>query len=473
MTALHQQLTALYASTCSLETSKPPTKEVLLEGNAPTPPEGLDKTLYNKFLKEAEKAFKQVHDKGYTAADIKQFSSFVDSNYKVLADAINPVIAHVVPPAMLTSLNSDVYLFSQLRVHAQLYQASRLLSDGAGNLKSFDAFRRDIDGLHKNYNVNYLRAEYNYAGHVGEDIASWTEFVKDGDDYLLQYRTAQDDRVRDGHKAMAGLTLPVNDETWKTKAPRNGWGCRCRLIQVDRALEEETPQNEISKKTDAAISVRDKELFNYNPYFDKVVFPPKHPYGKVQGASSEIKKNGKYDFLKTIYVDKTIEEQYQEMYKSDAGGKVLAHELSGFSIKSMESDGDISEVLKTAIAFADEGYSVKIQPQIHESETKYRTLIYPKLESKKSNPDLYVNNSFYVDVKSIENIGKITKRANEAFEQGASVCITDLRTSIDEKDLDRYVGNVYSNKDKGEFTYTRDKVFFLIGGRLIPRGKPK
>ena len=466
MTALHKQLTALYASTCSLETSKPPTKEVLLEGNAPTPPEGLDKTLYNQFLKEAEKAFKQVHDKGYTAADIKQFSSFVDSNYKVLADAINPVIAHVVPPAMLTSLNSDVYLFSQLRVHAQLYQASRLLSDGKGNLKSFDAFRRDIDGLHKNYNVNYLRAEYNYAGHVGEDIASWTEFVKDGDDYLLQYRTAQDDRVRDGHKAMAGLTLPVNDETWKTKAPRNGWGCRCRLIQVDRALEEETPQSEISKKTDEAISVRDKELFNYNPYFDKVVFPPKHPYKKVQGANKSIEEHvgaNKYQHLKTIY-ELPIEKQYQKIYEGKDGGKVLAHDLSGFNIESMKLDGDVNQVLASAIALANEGYEVKIQPQLIDSDwDDYRRKIYPQYNVYRKNPDLYVNNSFYVDVKSPDNVNNIIRNANMASKQGAVALITDLGFK-QEKDI-----NIEQQRDRlfvSPSIYKYDFAFILNKGKL-------
>ena len=245
---------------------------------------------------------------------------------------------------------------------------------------------------------------------------------------------------------------------------------------------------EVAAKVATAISPKDKAIFSYNPYFDKVVFPPSHPYGKVQEASrvmeaygrgktkEEIDKEKKYEVLHKFY-EKPIEEQYQKIYESKAGGKVLAHELSGFSVNSMKSDGDISEVLKSAIAFAEEGYSVKIQPQLRGFfYPLYKDKIYPKLKTMdgaESNPDLYVNDSFYVDIKSLEGLSErnFKNRAKEASEQGAYVCFTDQRVAIEEDKIDYYTNTIFNSKsDKNnEFIYNRDTLYFYINGRLIPK----
>lgn len=51
---------------------------------------------------------------------------------------------------------------------------------------------------------------------------------------FLIYRTMQDARVRDSHRKINGLTLPLNDPAWQTFYPPNGHGCRCIVIPADR-----------------------------------------------------------------------------------------------------------------------------------------------------------------------------------------------------------------------------------------------
>ena len=47
----------------------------------------------------------------------------------------------------------------------------------------------------------------------------WIRFQKDGDKYDLQYRTANDKRVRDTHKALHNVTLPINSRFWDSYYP--------------------------------------------------------------------------------------------------------------------------------------------------------------------------------------------------------------------------------------------------------------
>lgn len=65
------------------------------------------------------------------------------------------------------------------------------------------------------------------------------------------YVTADDDKVRDSHDALAGLILPVDDPFWDTHTGPWEWGCRCTKVpmaadEVDeiRAAEADKPAEE-------------------------------------------------------------------------------------------------------------------------------------------------------------------------------------------------------------------------------------
>lgn len=51
----------------------------------------------------------------------------------------------------------------------------------------------------------------------------------------VRYITRGDDRVRPAHRAWDNLTLPVDDDFWKTHWPPNGWRCRCRVMSMTQA----------------------------------------------------------------------------------------------------------------------------------------------------------------------------------------------------------------------------------------------
>ena len=215
----------------------------------------------------------------------------IDATYKTFSQAVNAGIKDsVIPSAMRNSLDQDIFLFSALKTHAQLSEASRLLTDSEGKIKSFQKFSRDIATIQRDYNENYLEAEYQFAVSSAQSTSRWTQFEADGDRYSLQYRTAGDDRVRDSHDKLRGITLPVNDAFWDKYFPPNGWRCRCTAVQVRKNKSNESDSADAMAKGDAATTQLGKdeknrlEIFRFNPGKAKVVFPPKHPYRKIQNA---------------------------------------------------------------------------------------------------------------------------------------------------------------------------------------------
>lgn len=246
---------------------------------------------FKSLLNTAEKAFKRLHEKGtYKTKDLQTEKAYKDLASQT-ADIFNFAVASSdMPEVMRNALQNDVYLFSGLKTHAQLFEASRLLLDESGNLKPYSAFAKEFNKVNKNYNQTYLNTEYEYAVNAAQMAAKWTEF-SDSDRYNLQYRTAGDNRVRDSHAKLNGTTLPKGDPFWDSYYAPNGWNCRCTVVEV---LKDKYPLSDSAKaiaegeKATTQIGKSGKnqlEIFRFNPGKQKVIFPPEHPYSKVVGAS--------------------------------------------------------------------------------------------------------------------------------------------------------------------------------------------
>ena len=109
---------------------------------------------------------------------------------------------------MAKKLDHDAFLFSGFKVHHELSEVGLSLRDGDGKLKSYEQFERDVLKIHRAYNRNYLRSEYDFAVASAQMAARWKDIEAKKDRYHLRYRTAGDDRVREDHQALHGITLP-------------------------------------------------------------------------------------------------------------------------------------------------------------------------------------------------------------------------------------------------------------------------
>ena len=180
---------------------------------------------------------------------------------------------------MRERLTRSDYIFSGIKTFHELNEAFPSLLDENGDRKPFERFLNDVRKIDETYNASYLHAEYNFVQASAEMAAKWEQYSEDGDRYLLQYRTAHDDKVRPEHAALDRITLPMSDPFWESYYPPLSWNCRCSVVQVRRGKYEETPHNEAMSRGEEAFANNEKlNMFRFNSGIQGKTMPDYNPY---------------------------------------------------------------------------------------------------------------------------------------------------------------------------------------------------
>lgn len=174
---------------------------------------------------------------------------------------------------ILEQFRQNVYVFSGFKDYQFLRMASDLLIDENGKRKAFNRFRDDVLAINENYNVNYLRTEYQHAQATAQ-MADKEFRMRSNADAVpnAKYITAGDERVRSNHAKLDNLVMPINDPRWKQYTPPLDWGCRCNKIATN---------DPVSNPADFQNMPDVPEMFSYSPLDDGVIFPKNHPYYEV------------------------------------------------------------------------------------------------------------------------------------------------------------------------------------------------
>lgn len=200
--------------------------------------------------------------------------------------------------AMRKRLERSNYVFSGLKTFHELNEAFPSLLDENGNRKTFERFLNDVRKIDETYNSNYLRAEFNFVQASAEMAAKWERFMQDGDRYYLQYRTANDGKVRPEHAALHGVTLPLSDPFWEEFYPPNGWNCRCTVVQVRKSKYPVTDHEEAISLGELATGKDSKGIFRFNPGKEEKTVPDYNPYTISRCRDCDIAK----EKLKLVFV---------------------------------------------------------------------------------------------------------------------------------------------------------------------------
>ena len=211
------------------------------------------------------------------------------------AKAINRgVDAHLptdVPDTLRYALEENGFIFSGFKTFHAMREIGLSLVTDKGEIKPYADFQKDVLKLNAKYNTNYLYAEYKHAVGTSQMAAKWHKIEADGDRYLLQYRTAQDESVREEHALMDGITLPPSDPFWDKYYPPNGWGCRCTAVQVRRGKYTESDPAKAMMLGDNSTAAAKQQIFRFNAGKTMQLFPPKHPYFKAPENSRKVIEN--------------------------------------------------------------------------------------------------------------------------------------------------------------------------------------
>lgn len=207
---------------------------------------------------------------------------------KQLKTAIASGVPHEVPETVRYALENNAFIFSGFKAFHTLREVGLSLVTDKGDIKPFETFRRDVEAVNNRYNHNYLYAEYNHAVGASLMAARWQKIEADGDRYDLQYRTAQDDRVREDHAILHNTTLPPSDPFWSQYLPPNGWNCRCTAVQVRKGkFPQSDPSLSMLRGNNCTENAK-QQIFRFNPGKDLQLFPPKHPYFKAPEDAKQV-----------------------------------------------------------------------------------------------------------------------------------------------------------------------------------------
>lgn len=205
--------------------------------------------------------------------------AFTDVTASALNQAVETGITQARPSAiMIQRLKESNYVFSGFKTFHEMKETFPLLVDENGNRKPFKQFLKEVQTVNEKYNAHYLRAEYNFAVTSSEMAAKWEQFEEDGDRYDLQYRTAGDDRVRESHRKLDGVTLPPSSKFWDEYFPPNGWKCRCTVVQVRKSKYGSSDEHRAMEDGNQATGGKHEEMMRFNSGKRMACFPAYNPY---------------------------------------------------------------------------------------------------------------------------------------------------------------------------------------------------
>lgn len=90
--------------------------------------------------------------------------------------------------------------------------------------------------------------------------ATWRTGMEDPDTTHWQYLTMEDARVRPGHRALDGVTLPKHDPFWRRHFPPWDWGCRCRVRGINQDLLAGIKAQDAARPVDAKLVIEGPSL---------------------------------------------------------------------------------------------------------------------------------------------------------------------------------------------------------------------
>lgn len=249
-----------------------------------------------------------------------------------------------VPDTLRYALEENSFIFSGFKTFHAMREIGLSLVNDKGEIKSYSDFQADVQKINATYNTNYLYAEYKHAVGTAQMAARWVGIAADGDRYLLQYRTAQDDRVREDHALMDGITLPPSDPFWDKYYPPNGWGCRCTAVQVRRDKYATSDPVQAMRLGDNSTEAAKQQIFRFNAGKTLKLFPPKHPYYKAPKAAKKVI---------TEVAKAESEEQRKARYKAELPSYLTDTEREAIAQNCVEIENELAMKKGAAMSVED------------------------------------------------------------------------------------------------------------------------
>ena len=178
--------------------------------------------------------------------------------------------------SLVEAYSVDAWRFSGFKTNRMVDELKAIAYENKKLIPVKDLIAKS-NKLYNTYNKLYLRAEVQQANNAALSAERWHSFSDDSK-YMLQYRTAEDERVRDDHAILNGITLPKSDPFWSEFYPPNGWGCRCLAVEVLASQYKKTENVDTDFYRKKIFKNKNEKPFAFNPGQELKLFPPTASY---------------------------------------------------------------------------------------------------------------------------------------------------------------------------------------------------
>jgi SPP1 gp7 family putative phage head morphogenesis protein len=239
---------------------------------------------------------------------------------------------------MLTQMRSNIHVFAAFKNHSEVIDLVAAMRDEKGKLRSFSDFKKVATSIAKNYNLNWLRTEYELALSSAQMAVKWQDFEANKDVLpSIRYQTQGDDRVRQGHRVLDGTILPVDDPFWDNFFPPNGYGCRCTAQQVANTNKVRPSR----LPTDIEVPL----IFRNNVGKTNQIYNQSHPFFTM------VKKDQRNNLMKVTS---------RLAYEDAPGTKLLFDDKSaGFVVRQGTANKELEEIAKILALIGEQIYLLK------------------------------------------------------------------------------------------------------------------
>ncbi|MDB0610916.1 phage minor head protein [Tenacibaculum maritimum] len=255
--------------------------------------------------------------------------------------------------------------------------------------------KKEVLKVHKNYNKNYLQAEYQTAKASGQMIRKWDEIQEQKEIYPnLEYRTVGDSHVRDEHQLLNGVIKPIDDTFWDSHYPPNGFRCRCTIRSTDSPVTTQKVNVKIDKGFKHHVG-KTKEAFN----------KAAHPYFAIPEKDQEASKIA-FELSK-------LNAKLTKRYTAKNGAKVRVSPFTN------SKEATLTANYKTAITLAKkQGVNVDLTAQLDSSIIKNR-----------NNTEYLINDK--IGTRKVPGTSSYKNSLKKASNQKSEVVVIDLSKNKD------------------------------------------
>ena len=181
--------------------------------------------------------------------------------------------------AFVEELKHNNAVFAAFKTHREQNDLAALLTDEAGQPRSFNAFRQATEPVIGEYNVNWLQTEYLAAIRSARTAERFRRYMQDKDLYPnLRWLPSRAVEPREVHRQYYYQVRSLDDPWWLTHYPGCLWRCQCDMENTKDAITHvgDNPVTAEGVKVDDAGAA--SPGLDLNPAFTGSLFTPTHPY---------------------------------------------------------------------------------------------------------------------------------------------------------------------------------------------------